>query len=232
MGMSRPIIHIVDTDAAVRDSATALFAAAGYPVACHDSGEAFLAACGDDGGGCVILETDLGALSGFDVLADLARRAVPWAVVFLSAKADIPMAVRAMKAGAADFLQKPAAGGELLACVETALRERAGAFASLGWRHLLCRRLAELTPREREIMELVAAGLANKAIARLLGISHRTVETHRSRVLHKTAAASVVELARMVSLCAAAGYGCEQPPRRRGQNRKAAPPGAPAGRPA
>jgi FixJ family two-component response regulator len=199
--MTVPIVHVVDDDAAVRDSLRLLCEIAGLRVACHASGEAFLAAYQPDQPGCLILDVRMERMSGPELHAELNRRGCQLPVIYLTAHGDIPMTVRAMRAGAVDFLTKPVAGAELLDRVRAALQrdlDRRDRLAVLAAR---CRRLGSLTPREREIMLLALAGHANKAIAKRLGISHRTVEVHRSRILHKTATGSLLELAQLAAEC-------------------------------
>lgn len=198
-----PIVYIVDDDAAVRDSLALLCETAGLQVECHASGESFLAALRPGEPGCLVLDVRMERMSGPELHAELNRRGSQLPVIYLTAHGDIPMTVRAIKAGALDFLTKPVDGAALLDRVQAAVRrdcDRLGRQAAQADR---CRGLAELTPREREIMALALAGLANKHIARQLGISHRTVEIHRSRILHKTGTASLLELAQLAADCGA-----------------------------
>lgn len=197
----QPIVYIVDDDAAVRDSLGLLCETAGLQVECHASGESFLAAFRTGQPGCLVLDVSMARMSGPELHAELNRRGSLLPIIYLTAHGDIPMTVRAMKAGASDFLTKPVDGAELLDRVLAALRrdcQRVGRQAVLAGR---CGGLAGLTPREREIMQLVLAGHANKHIAKRLGISHRTVELHRSHILHKTGTASLLELAQLVAEC-------------------------------
>jgi Response regulator len=199
--MNNGTVFIVDDDAAVRDSLSLLCETAGLKVECHDSAESFLNAWRPDQPGCVVLDVRLGRMSGPELHAELNRRGCRLPIIFLTAHGDIPMTVRAMKEGAADFLTKPVNGSALLDRVQSALRHS---------RELFCRqetladqqqRLTQLTPREREVMLLALAGHSNKIIAKRLGISHRTVEIHRSRILQKTGAANMLELAQLAADC-------------------------------
>lgn len=199
--MSPLIVYNVDDDPAVRDSLSLLCETAGLKVECHASAESFLSAYRPELAGCLVLDVRMGRMSGPELHAELARRGSQLPIIYLTAHGDIPMTVRAMKAGAVDFLTKPVDGAALLDRVQKALRHS---------RELLERqeelagqqqRLALLTPREYEVMTLALAGHPNKTIARRLGISHRTVEIHRSRILQKTGTASMLELAQLAADC-------------------------------
>lgn len=199
--MTTPTVFIIDDDAAVRDSISLLCETAGLAVECHPSAESFLAAWRPDRPGCVVLDVNMGPLSGPDLHAELNRRGSCLPIIYLTAHGDIPMTVRAMKAGAADFMTKPVDGGMLLDRIEVALSQGCAALERDRTLDEQRRRLMSLSPRETEVMTLALAGHANKEIARQLGISHRTVEIHRSHVLEKTGATSMLELARMVADC-------------------------------
>jgi FixJ family two-component response regulator len=199
--MTAPIVFVVDDDAAIRDSLGLLLETAGLAVESHESAESFLTAYRPEQPGCLVLDVRMKQMSGPDLHTKLAQRGCHLPVIFLTAHGDIPMTVRAMKAGAMDFLTKPVDGAMLLDRVQVALklgREMADRQESLAAQR---QRLAELTPRELEILALVLAGQSSKAIAKQLGISHRTVEIHRSRILHKTAAGSMLELAQLAADC-------------------------------
>lgn len=199
--MNPPVVYIVDDDAAVRDSLSLLCETAGLKVECHASAESFLRAYRPGQAGCLILDVSMGQMSGPELHAELIRRGSQLPVIYLTAHGDIPMTVRAMKAGAADFLTKPVNGATLLDRVQAALAQSCEFLhrqKNVAVRH---QRLALLTPREREVMLLALAGCCNKDIASLLGISHRTVEIHRSRILQKTGTASMLELARLAADC-------------------------------
>lgn len=195
--MTSSVVHIVDDDAAVRDSISLLCETAGLRTERHDSAESFLAACDSGaaaGSGCIVLDVRMDRMSGPELQEELNRRGNYLPIIFLTAHGDIPMTVRAMKAGAVDFLTKPVNGAELLERVQTALHGD-------GDRLQACERLAQLTQREHETLLLVLAGHANKEIARRLGISYRTVEIHRSHILQKTGATNMLELARLAASC-------------------------------
>lgn len=209
------IVYIVDDDDMVRDSLSLLLESAGYQVRAFDSGESFLSAGLENAHGCVLLDVAMPGMNGLEVQEELGRRGVALPVLFLTAHGDVPTAVRAVKAGAVDFLQKPFEGKVLLARVaEVQARddERTRVAAEIA---VVMARYDSLTPRERDVMALAATGQHNKDIARELGISYRTVEIHRGRLMHKMGAASLVELAEMVRVCglegSAHGAGRPQP---------------------
>lgn len=182
---AQPKVYVVDDDAAVRNGLTAMFDAAGLPVEAFSSAKDFLAAYRPEWSGCLVLDVSMPDVSGPDLQAELNRRGAQMPIIFLTAHGDIPMTVTAIKAGAVDFLTKPADGAVLLKRVRAALARSTQ----------MAEGLAKLTEREREVMTRVAAGLASKEIARELAISHRTVEIHRARVMQKMKARSVLELA-------------------------------------
>lgn len=199
--MSVATVFVVDDDAAVRDSLSLLCESAGLRAECFDSAEAFLTAYRTQQPGCLVLDVRMPHMSGPQLHEELARHGDPLPIIYLTAHGDIPTTVRAIKAGAEDFLTKPVDGALLLGRIQAAIagdranRQRNAALADQ------CARLAQLTEREREIMALAVAGESNKAIAKRLGISHRTVEIHRSHILQKTGASGVLDLARLVAEC-------------------------------
>lgn len=197
----KPIVYLVDDDEMVRDSVSLLLEGAGYDVRAFDAGDAFLRAPIERAGACVLLDVAMPGMSGIEVQEELARRHLTLPVLFLTGHGDVPTAVRAVKSGAVDFLQKPVGGAVLLARVADAQKrdaERSRVAAEVA---VILARLDNLTPRERDVMALAVTGQHNKEIARELGISHRTVEIHRARLMHKMGATTLVELAEMVRLC-------------------------------
>lgn len=194
-----PTVYVVDDDAAVRDGLALLLDTAGLSVETYDGAGAFLTAYAPGRAGCLVLDVQMPEMSGPELQAELNRRGIDLPVIFLTAHGDIPTTVRAMKGGAVDFLTKPVVGTQLLERVHAALEQSARLRQQAGVTESLRERLEGLTRREREIMMLVAAGHANKEIARRLGISHRTVEVHRARVMQKTGATNLVELSRMAA---------------------------------
>lgn len=193
------IVHVVDDDEALRDSLAWMLEANGHAVVAHESGEAFLAACTPGMTGCVLLDVRMPGMSGLEVFEELGRRRCGLPVVFITGHGDVPMAVAALKKGAFHFIEKPFNDHDLVDLVEKALAtddERLRAAAS---RETIEARLATLTQREREVMELILEGKYNKVIADELSISMRTVEAHRSRIFEKMEVRSAVELAQLLT---------------------------------
>ena len=205
-------VHIVDDDAAVRRGLGLLLAGAGFEVRSYASAEAFLAECGADCAGCLLLDVAMPGMSGPELQEALVERGLRLPVIFLTGRGDVRTSVRAMKAGAVEFLEKPVAGEVLIAAVRGALALEASRHADQALSAAAQARYATLTGREREIMALAVAGLSNKLIARRLGISHRTIEIHRGRAMRKMRAASLLELARAARLCGIALPEGPQPP--------------------
>jgi len=192
-------IYVVDDDEAVRSSIAMLVKSAGYQVEVFADAESFLSACAIDCNcnGCLILDVSMPGMDGPALQQELIKRSVQLPILFLTAHGTIPTTVRAIKAGAMDFLLKPIDGAKLLKRVEEALHENRRSRQKISEQQDIMRRLNELTEREREIMKQVIAGYTCKEIARQLDISHRTVEIHRAHVMEKTGAANLAELARM-----------------------------------
>lgn len=195
-----PIVFVVDDDDAMRDAVSALMHSAGIACRTYPSGQAFLDALASierDIGGCLVLDIRMPGMDGLELQDALTQLGVDLPIVFISRYGDIPTAVRAMKSGATDFLSLPAEAKVLRDRIASALdadvkrRERRRQLAELQ------ARTATLSPRESEVFERVATGQANKAIAIDLGISERTVEIHRSRVMKKMMANNLAELVRM-----------------------------------
>ncbi|MBI4756541.1 MAG: response regulator transcription factor [Betaproteobacteria bacterium] len=193
--MNTPTVFVVDDDAAVRDGLTLLCESAGLDAESFDSAESFLERYQPPRCGCLVLDMRLPGMSGRDLQEALAGRDIHLPIIFLTAHGDIPTTVEAMKAGAVDFLTKPVDGSALLARVQAAAQQHCRDQDDEHRRHAMRERMTSLTEREREILTRALAGQTNKDIARNLGISHRTVETYRSRLLLKTGAASLLELA-------------------------------------
>jgi FixJ family two-component response regulator len=198
-------VFVVDDDAAVRDSMRWLMDSVGLRVEAFDSGEAFLRAITPESSGCVVLDLRMPGLGGLDVHAQLRERGINLPVIVVSGHGDVPIAVRALKSGVADFVEKPFKDQELLDCVQQALRRDAEQSLQRLRREELMTRYRTLTPRELDVLRLVVDGQANKAIGSSLGISQKTVETHRARVMEKMAARSVSELVRMTLIIESQG---------------------------
>ena len=196
-----PTVFVVDDDEAMRDSLAQLLESAGMRVEAHADGSRFLAAYDADRSGCLVLDMAMPGMSGLEVQAELKARGLEIPIVFLTGHGDIPMAVEAVKAGAVDFLEKPVQGAVLIERVQRALKfdeEWRKTQAHIQDIHL---RYARLSKREKEAMALTVSGLTSKEIAKELGISSRTVEVHRTHVMHKMGAANVAELVNMAACC-------------------------------
>ena len=197
-GSAGRVVHVVDDDDAVRRALAMLFRSAGIPVETHPSGLAFLDALGglDDGAvGCVLTDVRMPGLDGLDLLRRLRQCGFGRPVIVMTAHGDVSTAVRAMKAGAADFVEKPFDDEALLAATEAALGtpRASGAAGAAG----AAERIAALSPREREVLDLLMAGKPNKLIARDLGLSPRTVEVHRARLMARLGVGSLAEAVRL-----------------------------------
>lgn len=190
-------VFVVDDDPAVRDSLTLLLEQETFSVETFDSGESFLAACRPTRHCCAIVDMRMPGMDGMQLQAELSKRRIPLPLIFLTGHGDIPLSVRAIKAGAVDFLTKPVTGAVLLESVRMAFVESARLSVETEANQTATARVATLTEREREVMVLAARGMPNKEIARHLGISHRTVEIHKARIMNKIAAETVLDLARI-----------------------------------
>jgi len=194
-------VFIVDDDEAMRDALTQLLEAVGLRVETYADGPAFLAVYGKGRPGCLLLDMAMPGMTGLEVQAELKVRSLMIPIIFLTGHGDIPLAVRALQAGAVDFLEKPIKGGALLERVRRALK------LDQEWRQAQDRVQAvrqchaRLSPREREVMMLAVTGLTSKQIAQQLGISPRTVEVHRTHVMHKMGAANLAELINLAASC-------------------------------
>jgi FixJ family two-component response regulator len=194
-------IFVVDDDAAMRDALAQLLEIAGLQVEAHADGPAFLAAYEADRPGCLLLDMAMPGMTGLEVQAALNARGLTIPIIFLTGHGDIPMAVRAVQAGAVDFLEKPIQGAALLERVQRALALDLEWRQTQGRTQAIQQRYARLSSRERECMALIASGLTSKEIARELGISPRTVEVHRTHVMHKMGAANLADLLNMAACC-------------------------------
>jgi two-component system response regulator FixJ len=190
-------VHVVDDDAAVRDSLLMLLESAGLPVRTYDSAAAFLAVSRDLAAGCVLADVRMPQIDGLTLQRELARQGSLLSVIIMTGHGDVPIAVQALKGGAADFLEKPFDEANLIAVVQTALVRSARARDAAASAAACATRLASLTPRERDVLDRLVSGHASKAIAYDLGTSPRTVEVQRARVMEKMGVRSVAELVRM-----------------------------------
>lgn len=190
-------VYIVDDDEGVRTSLGILLDSVGYHPVTFASAREFLERYDPDQPGCLLLDIRMPEMSGMDLQRELAARAIFLPVIFITGHGDVAMAVDAMKHGAFDFLQKPFSHQELLARVAPALEADAVARQALARKEELAVRHAALTPREKEVMGMIVGGQANKVIAQDLGLSERTVEIHRARVMDKMGTRSLAHLVRM-----------------------------------
>jgi len=193
-------VHVVDDDAAVRQSLRALLKSLGHDFVGHASAEEFLRVYDPEQPGCLILDVRMPGMTGIELQQELQRTGIDIPVIIVTAFGDVPMAVDALKDGAVDFLQKPYSRKALANSIDRALkvdREQRAVTAECSG---VDERLASLTPREREVMHHLVAGLANRAIAETLDLSVRTVEAHRAEVLRKMAVSSAAGLVRVVLL--------------------------------
>jgi len=191
------VVHIIDDDASLREALDSLFRSTGLSTRLHESSAAFMDADVVDAPSCIVLDVRLPGMSGLDFQQRLSELGILTPVILMTGHGDIPMSVRAMKAGAVDFLTKPFRDQDMLDAVASALakdRRRVDGEQQIGQ---LRRQYDSLTPRERQVMGYVTAGLMNKQIANEVGLSEITVKIHRGQVMRKMAARSVAELVRM-----------------------------------
>jgi two-component system, LuxR family, response regulator FixJ len=192
-------VHVIDDEEAVRRAIAILLRSASLAVQTHPSGLAFLDALPNLGAGCVLSDVRMPGLNGLELLRRLRDRSIRWPVIIMTAHGDIPTAVRALKAGAVDFIEKPFDDNDLLAVIEAAFATAEP--ESLGRSRMAANQAAErvaaLSRREREVLELLVAGGTNKGIARDLGLSPRTVEVHRARLMERLGVGSFAEVVRL-----------------------------------
>ena len=203
-GLLEQKIYIVDDDEALRDSLEWLLESNGYSVASYESAESFLDFYDASLTGCLVLDVRMPGMSGLELFEELKRRCSTLPVIFITGHGDVPMAVSMVKKGAVDFIEKPFGDRDMLVLIEQCL---AAERENRGKRRLeadTARRLGHLTQREREVLDLIIAGKLNKQIADVLGISIKTVEVHRARVMEKMGVNSLAELVQHV-IAAATG---------------------------
>jgi len=195
--MSDAIVYVVDDDETVRRSLARLVRSVGLKVDTFASAQAFLEHKGQNRPSCLVLDVRLPGLSGLDLQTAMGQIQRTMPIIFITGRGNVPMTVRAMKGGAQDFLEKPFEDQELLDAIQRALARSRAARAEDAERTDIEGRLATLTPRERQVLELVVTGLLNKQIAGELGAAEKTIKVHRGRVMKKMQADSVAELVRM-----------------------------------
>ncbi|MBS1200021.1 MAG: histidine kinase [Proteobacteria bacterium] len=191
-------VFVVDDDEAVRTSLRLLLKSVGLPVETFASAQEFLDQFDPGRAGCLVLDIRMPGMSGLELQQHLNDRHSIMPIVFITGHGDVPMAVEAMQAGAVDFIQKPFRDQDLIDRINRALEKDREMRGELRERDEIRRRMSQLTPREREVLELVTQGKANKVIAGDLNVSQRTVEIHRARVMEKMGANSLAHLVRMV----------------------------------
>jgi len=195
-----PIISVVDDDPAARSSLRLLLKSLGLAATVYDSAASFLAAYDPAQPGCLLLDIRMPGMSGLELQETLNQRGIFTPIIFITGHGDVPMAVEAMQHGAFDFLQKPFRDQDLLDRVQRALAKDHSVREQLRGHESMRGRLDSLTAREHDVLELVTSGAPNKIIAHKLGISQRTVEIHRARIMEKMNAGSLAALVHMTLL--------------------------------
>jgi len=194
---TNPVVYVVDDDSSVRNAITMLLEASGFKVETSDSAQAFLERDLVDASGCLVLDVQMEGLSGLDLQQELTTANVHLPIIFITGHGDVPMSVQAMKAGAVEFLTKPFREQELLSAVRQAVARESVAHTEHTEHASIRQRYEKLTPREKEVMALVAQGLLNKQIALKLSASEGTIKIHRGHVMLKMQAGSIAALVRM-----------------------------------
>jgi FixJ family two-component response regulator len=193
------VVFVIDDDASMRNAISRLLGAVGIGVQTFSSGQEFLNSNLADIPACLVLDVRLPGPSGLDLQREMVKRGIHYPIIFITGHGDIPMSVQAMKAGAAEFLTKPFRDQELLDAITQALASDEGARRLRAELTELRGHFDSLTPREREVMGLVVAGMLNKQIAGELGASEKTIKVHRGQVMHKMQAGSLAGLVRMAA---------------------------------
>jgi two-component system response regulator FixJ len=191
------VIHVIDDDDAVRDSLAFLLETADFRVKTYESAVQFLERLGEAESGCVITDVRMPGMSGLELVRELNRRAVGLPVVVITGHGDVPLAVEAMRGGVVDFIEKPFADDTILAALKAALERGQDDRREADERKLVVERIASLSTRERQVLNGLVAGQANKVVAIELGISPRTVEVYRANMMNKMRASSLSEIVRM-----------------------------------
>ena len=191
------VVFVIDDDRMIREGLQSLIKSVGLRVETFASAQEFLTARRPDVSACLVLDVRMPGLSGLDLQVKLGEAGIPIPIIFITGHGDIPMSVRAMKEGAHEFLTKPVRGQDLLDAIQKAIASDRRLRKDRHELNEVRARFDTLTPREKEVLELVVAGLLNKQIADQLGMSELTVKTHRAHVMEKTQAESLAHLVRM-----------------------------------
>lgn len=194
---TKGIIYVIDDDDAMRDSLNFLLDSSGYSVTLFDDAQRFMDALPGLAFGCVVSDVRMPGIDGIELLKRMKAQHSPFPILIMTGHGDVPLAVEAMKLGAVDFLEKPFEDDRLIAMIETAVRQAEPAAKSEAIAQDVAARVASLSPRERQVMEGLVAGLSNKLIARDHDISPRTIEVYRANVMTKMQAGSLSELVRL-----------------------------------
>jgi len=200
-----PIVFVVDDDVSVREALEALIGFEGWQVETYSSAEEFLLRQRFHGPSCLVLDVSLPDLNGLDLQTRVAADRADMPIIFITGHGDVPMSVRAMKAGAVDFLQKPVDDQRIIDAVQGALAGAARRWEARVERMSITALVDTLTPREREVLSLIVTGLPNKLVADQLGAAEKTIKVHRARVMEKMKASSLAELVVMVRLIGIGG---------------------------
>ena len=203
MTTAKPTVFVVDDDHAVRDSLQVLFKTVGIESKAYGSADAFLSAYDSKQPGCLVLDVRMPGMDGVELQQHLISKRIAIPIIFVSGHGDIRMAVEAVQSGAVDFIEKPLRQQVVLEQVRTALAQDAESRRRQSERDTIEKRLSTLSVREQEVLSLIITGNHNKSIAAQLGISHKTIESHRTNIMRKTEAQNTVHLLRMVSTASA-----------------------------
>lgn len=195
---TKPTVFVVDDDQAMRNSLKWLIETVGMGVETFESADEFIQTYSPERAGCLLLDVRMPGMSGLELQEYFVEQNIKIPVIIITGHGDVPMSVRAMKAGAVDFIEKPFNDELLLESIRNALQLDTEQRITQAERSRISARLAQLTPREHEVMEMVTDGKANKEIASALGVSSKTVEAHRARVMEKMEATSLAGLVKMV----------------------------------
>jgi two-component system, LuxR family, response regulator FixJ len=198
---SKTLVYLVDDDFSVRDSLSILIESTGQEVRCFESADAFLNNFDPDQAGCLVLDVRMPNMTGLELQEELVRRDFAIPIIFISGHADIPDSSKAFRAGAIDYIEKPFDTNILLTRIQEAIQKDLDTRVLNAEKRKLKQRLNQLTPREHEVFILVVKGLSNKEAAKLLEVSNRTIDAHRSKIMEKMEAEDLSELTVMAMHC-------------------------------